>query len=239
MGAWRSLVGVAAVALFACACTFMTGGGVDDGGLSPAPEERIPRPADPDDGDDGDEGDGGAEDGGDAPDGPEPVVPPPDDPAPDEPTEPEPDPGTCNPPCGAGQECRDGACVAVSESDDAQQLCVDLTNRYRAEHGRSPVARSPELEECATEGAEYDSGSFFPHAHFSRTGGCGGVADAENECPGWSGDVLTVVRDCLAMMMDEGPGGGHYENILGSHEGVGCGIHVTARGAVWVVQDFR
>lgn len=234
MGAWRSLVGVAAVALVASACTFMTGGGVGDQGGSADPEERIPRPVDPGD------ADGGAEGGDDpVPDDPASDDPVPDEPGPDDPAPDDPAPPACNPPCGAGEECRDGVCVVVDADDAAQQLCVDLTNQYREEHGRSPISRSADLEQCATEGAEYDSGSFFPHAHFSRTGGCGGVADAENECPGWSGDVMTVIRDCLAMMMDEGPGGGHYENILGDHTGLGCGIYVGPRGGVWVVQDFR
>jgi hypothetical protein len=41
------------------------------------------------------------------------------------------------------------------------------------------------------------------------------------------------------MMWDEGPGGGHYDNIAGDQKEAGCGIYVTPSGAVWVIQDFK
>jgi hypothetical protein len=93
------------------------------------------------------------------------------------------------------------------------------------------------------EGAQEDSQSGSAHGHFSRTGGCNGTAWAENEIPGWPlewyGTVTQVIDGGLEMMMDEGPGGGHYENMLGDYTDVGCGISVTQGGDVWSVQDFR
>ena len=52
------------------------------------------------------------------------------------------------------------------------------------------------------------------------------------------GSVMNIIDLGTEMMMNEGPGGGHHDNILGDHTAVGCGIFVTDSGAVWVVQDF-
>jgi hypothetical protein len=132
-----------------------------------------------------------------------------------------------------------------ADPDDLEtqlQHCVDVINDHRARHGLGPLSRSAELEDCAMEGARSDAASGMPHDHFSRTGGCG-VAFAENEIPGWdvgmSGSVLAVIEEGTQMMMDEGPGGGHYENIVGARNAVGCGVFVTSSGSVWVVQDFN
>lgn len=79
------------------------------------------------------------------------------------------------------------------------------------------------------------------HAHFGAVDP--NPADAENELPGWPlkdyKTVSAIMVKGTKMMWDEGPGGGHYENIKGSHTTVGCGIHITAAGDVWIVQDFR
>jgi hypothetical protein len=139
----------------------------------------------------------------------------------------------------------DGESDEPTDPDDLEtqlQHCVDVINDHRARHGLAPLSRSRELEDCAMDGARSDAASGMAHDHFSRTGGCG-VAFSENEIPGWdlgmSGGVLGVIEDGTQMMMDEGPGGGHYENIVGANNSVGCGVHVTASGSVWVVQDFN
>jgi uncharacterized protein YkwD len=118
-------------------------------------------------------------------------------------------------------------------------FCVEETNRYRATVGRPPLVRSAALERYADEGARADAASHTPHGHFSATGG-GGIAWAENEVPWWDGgpgDVMNVIREGLAAMWSEGPGGGHYDNMTGDARELGCGIHVGG-GAVTVVQDF-
>ena len=127
-------------------------------------------------------------------------------------------------------------------ADDLQH-CVDVINSYRAKLGRTPYKRSSALEAFAAEGAKEDSKSGSPHGHFMATSG-GGIAWAENEIPGWSladsGSVRAVLDDGLKMMWDEGPGGGHYENMSSrSYKEVGCGIYVTPSKDVWIVQDFR
>jgi len=154
------------------------------------------------------------------------------------------EPVVCAPACAAGLICVNGQCVVGGQWEAELQYCVDLVNDYRAQHGRSTLARSAALEDCAGAGAQEDSVSGTPHGHFSSTSGCYGAARAENEIPGWSmgwaGSVMNTITQGTASMMDEGPGGGHYENILNSgHTFVGCGVFVTANNEVWIVQDFR
>ena len=135
--------------------------------------------------------------------------------------------------------------AAPAPRDDDLAFCVAETNRYRARHGMPPLRRSPELEAYAATGARYDTDARSPHKHFDDTPG-GHLAYAENEClsfHGWSlrfagGSVRGAIIKCLRTFYDEGPGGGHYENMLGGEYGtVGCGVHVVG-GGVTIVQDF-
>jgi hypothetical protein len=127
-----------------------------------------------------------------------------------------------------------------SGTDDAHQVCVDETNRYRAMDGHGPVERDDALEAYADDGAEQDHHG-GPHDHFIQTQG-GGIAFAENECPHWDlsfgdGDLDQLVRNCVKAFYDEGPGGGHYDNMMGDHRGLGCGIYIEGTD-VTIVQDY-
>ena len=122
----------------------------------------------------------------------------------------------------------------------AHAFCVEDTNRYRAMNGRAAVQRSAELEEFANVGAMIDHDG-TPHDHFRQTSG-GGIAFAENECPHWSlsqsgGDMKQLVAMCIAAFYSEGPGGGHYENMLGTYGTLGCGIYQSGT-SVTIIQDF-
>jgi hypothetical protein len=127
--------------------------------------------------------------------------------------------------------------------DAAHGFCVSETNRYRQTIGKVALVHSPEIEAYADEGAEIDfHGS--PHQHFTSTNGGNGIAFAENECPGQLGwtlaageDVSAVVGRCIKAFYDEGPGGGHYENLMGPYTKVGCGIF-AAEGKITIVQDL-
>jgi len=150
--------------------------------------------------------------------------------------------GGCNPACQGGQVCQNGSCVTPAPYEAELQHCVDVINQYRATNGKAPLSRSSAIEAYAAEGAQYDSAHGSAHGHFMATNG-GGVAWAENEIPGWdtsfgNGSVLGVVDEGLQMMWEEGPGGGHHDNMNGSYTEVGCGIFVTGSNEVWVVQDF-
>jgi uncharacterized protein YkwD len=125
---------------------------------------------------------------------------------------------------------------------DDYEFCVAETNRFRAQAGQPAVARAEALEAFATEGAREDHESATPHGHFQRTGG-GGVAFAENACPGWlgwnvQGTVQATIANCLAAFFSEGPGGGHYDNMMGPYATVGCGWYIDANDSITIVQNF-
>ena len=73
-----------------------------------------------------------------------------------------------------------------------------------------------------------------------KEGFCNGAA--ENQAPNWpipNGDVDKVVDAILKAMMDEGPGGGHHDNILASSSTrVGVGLIVDAQQQLWFTNDF-
>ena len=152
----------------------------------------------------------------------------------------------CNPPCDEGEECRQGRCIAIGDWEDELQHCVDVINSYRERDGVPPLVRDPSIEAYAMEGARYDAENYDtcgPHCHFRTTGG-GGVAIAENEIPGWPlawyGSVNAIIEQGTQDMYNEGPGGGHHDNLVNPNfTRVGCGIYVTPDQKVWIVQDFR
>jgi uncharacterized protein YkwD len=120
-------------------------------------------------------------------------------------------------------------------------FCVSETNRYRATVGAPALIESAPLEAYAADGARIDGLAHVPHSHVTSTNG-GGVAFAENEIPWWPlvqfGTVQAVIRQGIAQMWAEGPGGGHYENIKGPYTTLGCGVFIQ-NGEITVVQDFR
>ena len=124
---------------------------------------------------------------------------------------------------------------------DEVAFCVDQTNAFRATAGRAALAHSPDLDLYAVVAAQHDAAARTPHALFSMTSG-GGVAMAENAIPSWRlsqfGTVQEIVRQGLAAMWAEGPGGGHYHNLIGPYTEVGCGI-VVSGDLVTAVQAFR
>lgn len=119
-----------------------------------------------------------------------------------------------------------------------RQQCVDQMNTYRTTMGLTPLTRWTLAESCADGQAVHDSQT---KAH-DAFGQCGELA--QNECPGWSGSVSSVVSNCLQTMFGEGPGTGsahgHYNNIMNStYKFVACGFYVTPAGSVWATQDFH
>jgi hypothetical protein len=129
--------------------------------------------------------------------------------------------------------CGEDKLAADSAASAAAQVCVDTINQYRATLGLAPLARWSDAEACASGQARSDSESGTAHGAFGRCG-----EHAQNECPGWSGTYEEVVRGCLAMMWNEGPGGGHYENMKSGGGRVACGFYRTPENNVWAVQDY-
>ncbi len=117
--------------------------------------------------------------------------------------------------------------------------CVDEVNRYRASVGLPALSRSPVLEAFAQIGVEHDASIRIPHDYFRQTNG-GGVAKAETEILWWRGlTTVRVISAGLAQMWAVGPGGEHYDILVGRYTDVGCGIFVSPSGEVSVSQTFR
>jgi len=120
-------------------------------------------------------------------------------------------------------------------SKDLEQVCVDKINEYRATKGLAPYARWVAGETCADGQAKSDSETGQAHGAF---GACHEMA--QDECPGWSGPPADMIGKCLKMMWDEGPGGGHYENMSSTkYTKAACGFYTMTNGNVWAVQNFQ
>ena len=116
--------------------------------------------------------------------------------------------------------------------------CADETNRYRVSVGLRPLVRSAALEDFATRAASVDGVAHVAHNHFAATNGAG-VSRAETEILWWRGfSVQTVIQRGLAQMWEVGPGGEHYDIMVGGFTEIGCGIAVNG-SEVTVTQDFR
>ncbi len=127
-------------------------------------------------------------------------------------------------------------------ADDDLTFCIDEVNRYRKRAGKPLLRRSAQLDAFAADAARVDSEARRPHKHFSTVAYPHPYREmGENEIPWWPqrqhGSVRDIIRYGLAGMWDEGPGGGHYENLVADYTLVGCGIHIQ-NGEVTVVQDF-
>lgn len=137
----------------------------------------------------------------------------------------------------------DCAPTPAPASADPIADCVARINQFRWEcQCLPPLRRWTEEEACVAMHAEYDS-TRAPHSGFNDRI-CTPMANAQNECPGWS-SVRDTVEDCLQRMWDEGPGTpfsehGHYINMSSTrYTEVACGFYTTASGDVWAVQNFR
>jgi hypothetical protein len=121
---------------------------------------------------------------------------------------------------------------------DARTRCVDRTNELRATKGLAPIPRLAKAEPCVDGQAKKDSETGEAHSAFDdcldqvQWKGAG-----QNECPGY-GSVEQALGGCLDAMWAEGPGGGHYENMVGNSTHTACGFHTTSSGKVWMIQDF-
>lgn len=118
----------------------------------------------------------------------------------------------------------------------ARQSCVDRINAYRARVRAAPVARDPAGEPCADEESRLDARSNRAHGSFGRCG-----ERAQNACPNYPGkSTEEVLAKCLEQMFDEGPGGGHYDNMTNTkYTKAFCGFESLGGGRIWTVQNFR
>jgi hypothetical protein len=128
-----------------------------------------------------------------------------------------------------------GATPPPTTSSTAEQTCVDTINQYRAKLSLPPLARWTAIETCSDSEAASDGQTNRAHGAFPKCG-----ENAQNECPGWPGAPAQMIGDCLKAMWDEGPGGGHHDNMASTQwTQVSCGFSTLPSGAVWAVQNFK
>jgi uncharacterized protein YkwD len=134
-------------------------------------------------------------------------------------------------------------------TSDAQHN-LQMVNQYRASGGLPPLVLDPTLSSFALAGSQELTQDHSPHAHFIRAGQSGslwtsgftGTAGENQSSPdGWAigaGGNQPQIDGMLAMMMAEGPSGGHYKNIMGSQfTRLGVGL-VVSGGNLYLTNDF-
>jgi hypothetical protein len=127
---------------------------------------------------------------------------------------------------------------------------IDAINAYRARAGLGPYYYDVQITSFAVAGSQELASDHAAHAHFHccSQGAPGfGHARAENQgdpsgVPQMHPDPFTNGRMqidmMLKMMMDEGPGGGHYDNMMSSrYRRVGVGLFY-AGGKLYMTNDF-
>jgi hypothetical protein len=135
--------------------------------------------------------------------------------------------------------CGGNAGAPSPQVDPNLAFCAQETNRYRAIVSLPALAESNSVEIFAAAAAQADTQSGVPHGYYrSHDPGFG----AENEAPNWYlpfyGSAHNLTAQAIATFWSEGPGGGHYENIVGPFSQIGCGFFQKGSDLT-VVQDFR
>jgi hypothetical protein len=142
--------------------------------------------------------------------------------------------------CGSDSSSSSGNSAGSSGSSGgtgttAEEICVATMNDYRKAQGLAPYTRWTDNEACTASQAASDGASGKAHGAFGQCG-----ESAQTECPGWPGPPETMIPKCLAMMMGEGPGGGHHDAIMSAkYTKVSCGFAAAKSGDIWAVQNFR
>ena len=120
-------------------------------------------------------------------------------------------------------------------------FCIEEVNRLRTTAGKSALVRSDALEKYAATAVKADGVAGKPHTYALSTNFDNLTALAENEALFWPltslKSVRAVVEKSLAQMW-EGPGGEHYDIMVGNYHQIGCGVFVQGDD-VAVLEAFR
>ena len=128
---------------------------------------------------------------------------------------------------------------------------VEQINRYRGAKGLGPVLYDAKISAFATKGSERLSKDHKAHAHFgANVDGAPGFGSRSAENQGDPAGVPVIdpsdavkngkkqIDVMLKLMMDEGPGGGHHDNMMNPRfRRVGIGL-VYAGGRLYLTNDF-
>jgi uncharacterized protein YkwD len=118
-------------------------------------------------------------------------------------------------------------------------------NAYRARAGAQALQLDPKLNAFALQGSLELRQNHIPHGHFQRrnvfeSGFQGGAAENQGDPNGWPirGGLNTTIDAILQAMIDEGPGGGHHDNMLNpKFRRVGIGLVIDGN-ELYLTNDF-
>lgn len=134
-----------------------------------------------------------------------------------------------------------------SAGDPFVQHNLDKINLYRGMNSAAALTLSTDLNNFATTGSQQLAAGGMAHGHFQaaiadntiwQSGFCAGAG--ENQAPGWpvNGDENATIDSILKSMMDEGPGGGHHDNIVNPNfRSLGVGL-IVQNGGLYLTNDF-
>jgi hypothetical protein len=135
-------------------------------------------------------------------------------------------------------------------SDPTVRYNVEQINKYRKTKRLPPVLYDAKISAFATAASKRLAKDHVPHAHFAaKAKGAPGFGSrtAENQgdprgVPAMDPDPVKSRKKqidiMLKLMFDEGPGGGHYDNMMNPHfRRVGIG-NVDVGGRMYMTNDF-
>jgi len=148
-------------------------------------------------------------------------------------------------PSGSAPAPGPGAASNPASSPDAyQQQLLGLINASRASGGLGPFTFSAEQ----SSGTANCVGSFGHSVHMQQIGQISHDQFPQDICIPWSaagenvgeagGSESQAIQSLHQQMMNEGPSGGHYQNIMSSQfTTIGIGLYYV-NGVLWLTEDF-
>ena len=133
---------------------------------------------------------------------------------------------------------RDDADVMTLEQ--ARNHTLTYINGMRSLHGVGLLELDDALTAFAQEGSDRLARDHRGHGHFiAEQANCPGCSENQSDPRGWRpGPVGRQIDEILASMMDEGPGGGHHDNMLDPRwTRLGVGI-TNPGGEAYLTTDF-
>lgn len=132
----------------------------------------------------------------------------------------------------------------ASSPDAYQKQLLDLINGSRAGSGLSPLTFSP----AQSSGNANCVGSYGHSVHMQQVGRISHDQFPQDICIPWSaagenvgsssGSESQAIQILHRQMMNEGPAGGHYQNIMSTKfTTIGIGLYYI-NGVLWLTEDF-
>jgi uncharacterized protein YkwD len=124
--------------------------------------------------------------------------------------------------------------------EQARSHTLTYINGIRSLQGVGLLELDDALTAFAQEGSDRLARDHRGHGHFiEQQASCPGCGENQSAPGGWRpGPVARQIDEILALMMDEGPGGGHHDNILDPRwTRLGVGI-TNPGGEAYVTTDF-